>query len=151
MKKTHKTILLTIALALVLTLGWAQRTDEIVVDNIEAQPVTIVTTEEPEETTIEVIQSDAREEWLAKLIICESGGRPEAINPKDRDNTPSYGLLQFKPSTFELFSKEYGIEGELMDPEAQKAIVRRMMDDKSVVWEKQFPDCVRKLGTPPQR
>jgi hypothetical protein len=50
-----------------------------------------------------------------------------------------------------MFSKAYGIAGELMDPKAQTAIVIRMMDDKSVVWENQFPACVRKLGRPPQQ
>ena len=76
-----------------------------------------------------------REAWLEKLIACESGGRPEAINPKDRDGTPSYGLLQFKPDTFAGYLKKYLLQGELMDPEKQKQIVRLMMDDKDVVWE----------------
>lgn len=95
------------------------------------------------------LQTPAREAWLAKLELCESGGRPGAINPKDRDNTPSYGLLQFKPSTFAMFAKAYRIDGELMDPDAQRAIVRRMMDDPSIRWSTQFPDCVKKLGLPP--
>jgi hypothetical protein len=105
----------------------------------------------PEEPVKEVSHvTPEQEAWLAKLELCESGGKESAINPKDRDGTPSYGLLQFKPSTFELFSKAYGIEGELMDPEAQRAIVRRMMDDKSVRWEKQFPVCVKSIiGKPP--
>jgi len=104
----------------------------------------------PKAQAMETISRD-REEWLERLILCESSGNPEAVNPVDLDGTPSYGLLQFKPSTFEMFSKAYDIEGELMDPEAQKAIVRRMMDDPSVRWENQFPWCVRKLGRPPQR
>lgn len=92
----------------------------------------------------------SREEWLKNLIKCESGGNPLAVNEVDRDGTPSYGLLQFKPSTFETFSKAYGVVGELMDPEAQKEIVRKMMDDPSVKWEKQFPDCVTiYIGWPP--
>lgn len=90
-----------------------------------------------------------REEWLRKLEMCESSGNPNAVNPEDLDGTPSYGLLQFKPSTFEFFSKAYGIEGELMDPEAQRQIVRRMMDDPSVRWERQFPWCIKKIGLPP--
>lgn len=94
--------------------------------------------------------STEREEWLQKLIKCESSGNPMAINPVDLDGTPSYGILQFKESTFEAFSKAYKIEGELMDPEAQKAIVRKMMDDPSIRWEKQFPACVTKhIGWPP--
>lgn len=101
--------------------------------------------------TLEAVsrQTPEREEWLAKLEMCESSGRPEAVNPNDLDGTPSYGLLQFKPSTFELFQKKYEIEGELMDPDAQRAIVRKMMDDPSVRWENQFPACVKRLGRPP--
>ena len=92
-----------------------------------------------------------RETWLEDLVMCESSGRPEAINPKDVDGTPSYGLLQFKPSTFEMYIKRYKMTGELMDEEVQKAIVRKMMDDEKVKWQNEFPDCVKRLGTPPQR
>lgn len=156
MTKTKKAIILSMALALLLTFGWAERAghEEEIIETAEAT-VTVTKTEPeaeaPKPIAKIVTASESREEWLAKLIQCESHGNPEAINPKDRDGTPSYGLLQFKPSTFEMFSKAYKIEGELMDPEAQKAIVRRMMDDKSVVWENQFPACVRKLGRPPQQ
>lgn len=113
------------------------------------EPVTHEEIVMPKAQAKETISGD-REEWLQRLILCESSGNPEAVNPVDLDGTPSYGLLQFKPSTFEFFSKAYGIDGELMDPEAQKAIVRRMMDDPTVRWESQFPWCVRKLGRPPQ-
>lgn len=156
MTKSKKAIILTIALALLLTFGWAQRAGGIqeTIQSPEEAPVTQATTTEEtpkKKPTVQPILATDRAAWLADLIQCESNGRPEAVNPKDRDGTPSYGLLQFKPSTFEMFSKAYGIEGELMDPEAQKAIVIRMMDDKSVVWENQFPACVRKLGRPPQQ
>jgi hypothetical protein len=90
-----------------------------------------------------------REDWLAKLEMCESSGNPKAVNPRDLDGTPSYGLLQFKPSTFEMYSKRYSIEGELMDPEAQRALVRAMMDDERVRWHREFPACVERLGRPP--
>ena len=91
----------------------------------------------------------AQEAWLGALIWCESKGNAQAINPKDRDNTPSYGLLQFKPSTFELFKKQYGVTGKLMDPEVQEEIVKEMIIHGRKDWTKQFPDCVRKLGKPP--
>lgn len=158
MTKTKKAFILTIALAALLTFGWAQRAGGVgdTIRPSEEIPVTTATTteekkEEPKAPAVQPILAEDRATWLAGLIQCESNGRPEAVNPKDRDGTPSYGLLQFKPSTFEMFSKAYGIEGKLMDPEAQTAIVIRMMDDKSVVWENQFPACVRKLGRPPQQ
>lgn len=94
--------------------------------------------------------SDAQEAWLGQLINCESAGNPGAINPLDRDGTPSYGLLQFKPSTFHGYRKQYGLEeAELMDPEAQKETVRHMMQDPGVNWYQQFPACTRKYGPPP--
>lgn len=97
-----------------------------------------------------MVGTEAQEAWLKKLEHCESSGNPEAINPEDTDGTPSYGLLQFKPSTFVAFSRVYKMTGELMDPEAQRAIVRRMMGDASVNWHQQFPACVRRLGLPPK-
>lgn len=87
--------------------------------------------------------------WLDKLVMCESGGDPNAINPIDLDGTASLGLLQFKVGTFLMYLDRYEMEGELMDGEVQKAIVRRMMDDPKVRWENEFPDCVRLLGRPP--
>ena len=159
MTKTTKAFILTLALAIILSFGWARKAghEEEIIKPTEAT-ATVTQAEAkvelpkkiPEKKLQALQATTTREQWLADLIACESQGNPKAINPKDRDGTPSYGLLQFKPSTFEMFSKAYGIEGELMDPEAQKAIVVRMMDDKSVVWENQFPACVRKLGRPPQ-
>ena len=101
-------------------------------------------------TTSATLASE-QEAWLDDLVQCESRGNAAAINPKDRDGTPSYGLLQFKPSTFAEFSKAYGIgdPAEYMDPEAQKEIVLRMMRDPSVRWSVQFPVCVSILGNPP--
>jgi len=158
MTKTKKAFILALALAVLLTFGWARTAghEEEIIQPTEAtvsvtKTEAVVETPKIPEKKLQTLQATTtREQWLAELISCESRGNPEAINPKDRDGTPSYGLMQFKPSTFEMFKKAYGIEGELMDPEAQKAIVRRMMDDKSVVWENQFPACVRKLGRPPQ-
>lgn len=87
--------------------------------------------------------------WIAALEWCESRGDPEAVNEEDLDGTPSFGAFQFKPGTFSMFAKAYGIEGDLMDRDAQYAIVRRMLDDRSVNWRQQFPGCVRILGLPP--
>jgi len=99
----------------------------------------------------EAYASPKQEEWIKKLEICESSGNPKAINPKDRDGTPSYGSFQFKPSTFDMYSKRYGTLGKLMDRKSQYEIVVRMMDDPAVRWQNEFPDCVRKLGTPPKK
>lgn len=90
--------------------------------------------------------------WVSALEWCESNGIPTALNPKDRDGTPSYGAFQFKPSTFALYAKSYGMASttDYKDYDAQKSIVERMVGDPAVRWEQQFPDCVRKLGRPPK-
>lgn len=96
--------------------------------------------------------SHPQELWLAALEYCESRGIPSAINPNDLDGTPSYGAFQFKPDTFDAFTDEYNLpERDLMDADAQRAIVRKMIRDKSVKWEQQFPGCVKKIGRPPTK
>lgn len=114
-----------------------------------ASPTMEVPHEEPKPKV--QLLNEAGERWLGRMIQCESTGSPIAVNPKDLDGTPSYGLLQFKPSTFAMYAARYDIEGELMDPEAQKAIVRRMASDPRVRWEREFPDCVARLGRPPMQ
>lgn len=100
--------------------------------------------------TVTLRVEDAQELWLEDLIHCESRGNPNAVNPEDLDGTPSYGLLQFKPSTFTGYRTQYGLpDAELMDPEAQKETVRHMMQDPGVNWYQQFPACTQRLGTPP--
>ena len=87
--------------------------------------------------------------WLGALEWCESRGNPEAVNPKDRDNTPSYGILQFKPGTLANYKQVYGIEGKLMDADTQEAVVEQMIIKGGINWKQQFSDCVKKLGKPP--
>lgn len=101
------------------------------------------------------VQTDLQrrqEIWVSALEWCESKGKIQAINPKDRDGTPSFGAFQFKPSTYAYFAKSYGMASttDYMNHETQRKIVIRMIDDKSVVWTQQFPDCVKnKVGMPP--
>lgn len=90
--------------------------------------------------------------WLKKLAKCESGGNWKALNPIDRDGTPSKGKFQFKDNTFNFFSKAYGIATtSIWNGDEQEKIVRKMILDKSVNFKQQFPDCVRKIGLPPGR
>lgn len=162
MNNTTKKIILVLALVAILApLQASHEGAEEEIQIAEAVP------EKPSET---IRAWTEEEEWLERLVMCESSGNPEAINEEDLDGTPSYGLLQFKPSTFWMFAEAYGIVHRqyepdtaympdmsigswydvMMAPEYQRAIVRRMMRDPSVKWENQFPGCVRKLGLPPQ-
>lgn len=171
MTYAQKTAVIITALAALLIFGWAQRAES--EDPITTDPAPSATTTEATSSTPVVpgeagIPEDRKdlaleaylrvqangtkdpEEWLLALEWCESNEDPTAINPVDRDGTASYGLLQFKPDTFTGFAKAYGVPGDLMDPDAQRAIVRAMMHDKSIDWSWQFPDCVKRhIGWPP--
>lgn len=101
-----------------------------------------------------------QEVWLYTLEWCESRGIKTAVNPEDRDGTPSYYSFQFKPATFLNYGIKYGIipattspaelKEKLKSYDDQRAIVTQMILDKSVDWYQQFPDCVRKNGVPPK-
>ncbi len=89
--------------------------------------------------------------WLARLMNCESGIKVSAINPNDLDNTPSYGILQFKPGTYRTFAVKYGLASttDYMNPVEQIAIVEHWILEPEVDWTQQFPACVARLGLPP--
>jgi hypothetical protein len=100
-----------------------------------------------------------QESWVHALEWCESRAT-EAINPKDKDSTPSYYYWQFKPETFKAEAEKYGvIKKGLSDAEIMVAMksydnqhltVNAMVrDGKDQNWEQLFPACVKKLGRPP--
>lgn len=108
------------------------------------------------------ILTHQQEVWIYALEWCESHGVESAVNPKDKDGTPSYYSFQFKPGTFRSYGELYGvipkgltdkeITDRLKDYKLQKDIVSFMVQDKAVNWEQQFPDCVkRKIGRPPRQ
>lgn len=101
------------------------------------------------------------ETWISALEWCESGGIPEAINPKDKDGTPSYYSFQWKPATFKMYAERYQliekdlpaaiVSARMKDYQLQKEIIRRMVDDSKVKWENEFPTCItKKVGLPPR-
>ena len=106
------------------------------------------------------VLSHRQEVWRYVLEWCECRGDHGAINPKDKDGTPSYYAFQFKPGTFKYYGELYEVipkdlkEAELMESlksyELQKAIVGYMILDPKINWLQQFPDCVRKNGLPPK-
>ena len=129
-----------------------------------AQVVQPVTAEvKPQvETKKRYIPTQAQSVWLSSLEWCESRGVPTAINQVDRDGTPSYGALQFKPSTLKYYALKYElltmedldtdekVMAKVMDRDIQRAIVTEMIGDKSTRWHTQFPDCTKRLiGLPP--
>ncbi len=103
-------------------------------------------------TYVSTIKLSHRQElWKSSLEYCESRGDPNAINEEDLDGTPSYGSFQFKPSTLDYFADKYGIATTtVMDYEVQNAVVIQMILHRDEIrWDRQFPWCVKKLGSPP--
>lgn len=109
------------------------------------------------------VPTHAQNVWLHALEWCESRGKQSAVNPEDRDGTPSYYSFQFKPSTFKAYALRYELlepseldtEEELMAQMSvyknQKAIVTEMLNDPKVRWNNEFPDCtMKKVGLPPK-
>lgn len=114
-------------------------------------------------TSTEPVLSHQQEVYLYALEWCESKGVQTAVNPKDRDGTPSYYSFQFKPGTFKWLVVKYGIlnkedvdtlekvKNNMANYELQKLIVKHMLFDSTIKWENQFPDCVnKKVGRPPR-
>jgi hypothetical protein len=99
--------------------------------------------------------TDAQTVWIHALEWCESSGKPTAVNPIDRDGTPSYGAFQFKPSTFWHFANKYDVGITMvsdahLDRDNQYEVVAAMVEHrKEIEWHNQFPGCVAKLGLPP--
>jgi len=104
--------------------------------------------------------SHEQDTWIRALEWCESQGKVTAINPNDKDGTPSYYSFQFKPSTFKYYGEKYSVINSKLDDESikellkkrelQELIVKNMLLDKSVNFRQQFPACVKKLGLPPK-
>ena len=99
--------------------------------------------------------------WIYSLFWCESRGNYLAINPKDLDNTPSYGIGQFKPETLKYYASRYGLLSDNLeivdytnwtfDPDLVYEIVSRMVGERNnIKWSGEFPSCVRNLGLPPR-
>ena len=92
---------------------------------------------------------------LFEMKKCESAGNPLAVNPKDTDGTPSWGCLQFKPSTLKMYAERYGLadtenwewvdtQNFLYDCDFQSQIFLRMLKDPLVRFQNEFPACYKK-------
>lgn len=140
MKTTIRIAILIATVLCALTLGNYQASGKAKVETITIE------VEKPD------ILSFRQRAWLGALQWCESRGNPKALNANDRDNTPSYGILQFKPGTFYGFGKLYGIDTKAgyNDPTTQIKIVEQMIIRNDVKWSQQFPDCTKQLGVPPR-
>ena len=94
---------------------------------------------------------------LTDLLKCESGYNALALNAVDRDNTPSFGALQFKPTTWTGVLQKYydpNITPEqaflkIFDGDLQVKVWVLWFEDgvkTQAWWDNQFPDCAKKYG-----
>lgn len=145
MTKQKKAALSAAAFIALLLIGWATHAESITYTGPAAATST---------PAVIVPAPTARQEvWISALEWCESRGVVTAINPKDRDNTPSYGAFQFKPGTYAAYAKAIGLASttDYMNPVGQHKIVEAMVLSKSTNWLQQFPDCVANhIGFPPK-
>ena len=60
----------------------------------------------------------------------ESNGNEKAINPKDIDGFPRYGLLQYYlPTWQEWCIEKYGLPNDILNGEIQKQCFKLMLKD----------------------
>ncbi len=95
------------------------------------------------------------EKWIKELALCESSNNPLAVNPKDKDSRPKYGLYQFDIETWKMYIKRYELfnyeEWEEADwwnaiySDHHQEIVLKEMIKNNVDLEKEF-GCVKKIG-----
>lgn len=89
-----------------------------------------------------------------KLRHCESRHNVLALNPNDLDNTPSYSLYQWKPSTWKGYVKKYDLFewqkweesdywNSMYSEWHQEIVVARMFLDPDVNLQHEFPGCSR--------
>lgn len=85
----------TISCLLIISLAWKP---------VQADAPTL----SKEELAMQSFNSDL-DNWLYKLATCESTNNENAVNPKDSDGKPAYGLYQYKLGTFLYLSKKYNV------------------------------------------
>lgn len=91
----------------------------------------VIQTATNEGSPVENIVSETSPDWwqwvlendtaMYTLATCESGRNPEAINPMD-GGSPSYGLLQWKESSFWFYNGKYNLLPDLERPEVINVI-----------------------------
>lgn len=132
MKEEVPDILMKIAFIALALLFWAYMGISILVWGKE-----VVRTQPSESGGIEnsmYVYAKAPHYYFNPIIDCliqyESGGNSEALNKKDTDGLPKYGILQFGERTFNEFCVEkYGLYNNIWSVSSQKMCAHRMIED----------------------
>ena len=85
---------------------------------------------------------DPIREQVSMLAVCESEYTSTAYVEHDPD-VPAIGLLQFHEETFNHFSNYYGLTLDIWNPEHQKILTYKMLEDGRY---KHWRLCSEKLG-----
>jgi len=95
------------------------------------------------------------EDLFKKIVQCESSGKILAINPRDKDGTASFGILQWKPETFKEYGVKYGVIGEkaswdlimtkIFDYQTNKYLFIQIIKNEPEKIKKLWPNCSKKL------
>ena len=100
-------------------------------------------------------KNDPLDDWIERLIWCESRGNPDAVNWYD-GGTPSFGILQFKTDTFWRYNLKYQLLPNLeknevpniiMDSDVQIRLAKRIISNGGY---KNWFNCVKSIGLPPK-
>lgn len=90
--------------------------------------------------------------FMRKLMECESGGKVTATNPHD-GGSPSFGLYQWKTSSFYAYNLKYKLLPDIekneviniiYDPELQHEMTKLVLMEKGG-WRNWF-NCSRSIG-----
>ena len=96
-------------------------------------------------TRVNVIELNVPDpyELSEKIIQCESGNKKWAINTKETHGS-SYGVAQFRLSTFQEFGEKYKLpHSDIYDASQQRAIMVRMLEDG--LGSKHWKNCFNKI------
>jgi len=97
----------------------------------------------------EELYTIALNQWVDKVIQEESEGQWD-IEIIDTNGKPSRGCLQFQQSTWDAYSKKYGITGSPFNCETAKKVAVAMIKDNYGLWSSWWTTVVKKgVGKPP--
>lgn len=105
------------------------------------------------EDILNILERNKILQKMEDLALCESSNNPLALNPDDK-GTPSYGLFQYKETTWKRYIKQYNLlpeaeEHEYMnfiyDEELQRKLTFLILKNEKDGWRHWY-NCGIKIG-----
>lgn len=92
----------------------------------------------------------ALKQWVNKVIEKESEGDTN-VEIIDTNGKWSRGCLQFQDSTWNSYTKKYGLSGSPKDCELAKQVAIAMIQDNHNLWRSWYTTVIKKgVGLPPK-